>query len=456
MANREKKKNLTRKQHSRLEKERTQRKLILIGTIIVIAVVIITVVVGVVTEEIIKPRQPVAEVGDTSITTGEFQAFTRYQRFQLVNEYLGTYQYVSQMSDPNTASYFESYLLQIQSQLNPEILGLNVINQMVEDVIIKKEAERLGIEVAKQEVEQKIQESIFQYYPNGTPTPGPTRPVYPTPTLSYLQLTLVPPTPTIVISETMTETSGSDEAVDNGELADNESDATTPTLMPTEILPTSTAYTEKAYTQNYDQYFSYLRSYARLDEKEIYDYFEMVILREKVAEAVITDLPKEEEKLWARHILFQDTDTGKEQAEEFLKRIKAGEDFVTVAEELSANPPKDEEVGGTIIFEDLGWFGEGSMVETFEAAAKALEVGEISDPVQTSFGWHVIQLLGRDVQPRSQTSLDQLREQEFQIWITKKRAEYEINISPDWISLVPEEPDIPEQAKIPTDQQTGQ
>ena len=141
-------------------------------------------------------------------------------------------------------------------------------------------------------------------------------------------------------------------------------------------------------------------------------------------------------------------DAGKEQADAFLDRIDAGEDFVTVAEELSSSATEDEQGLQMIVFEDLGWFGEGMMVEAFEAASQALEVGEISEPVETSFGWHVIQLLGKDLQPISKTNLNQLQEQRFQVWLVEKRAEYEVNISPDWVSLVPDEPAIPEQAII--------
>ena len=164
-------------------------------------------------------------------------------------------------------------------------------------------------------------------------------------------------------------------------------------------------------------------------------------------EVIITDIPAEAEVLWARHILFRDQDTGEEQAINFLARIDAGEDFVTVARELST-VPDDSEEEAQIIFEDLGWFGEGQMVEPFETASRSLEIGEISQPVNTSFGWHIIQLLGRDSKPLSQAEISQLRAEGFQNWLTTKRLEFTVNINPDWLSAVPTEPDIPEQLKI--------
>lgn len=83
----------------------------------------------------------------------------------------------------------------------------------------------------------------------------------------------------------------------------------------------------------------------------------------------------------ASHILVET----EEAAAEAKARAEAGEAFADLAAELSTGPSGPN--GGA-----LGWFGLGRMVPPFEAAVVALEVGEISDPVQTDFGWHVILL----------------------------------------------------------------
>ena len=87
----------------------------------------------------------------------------------------------------------------------------------------------------------------------------------------------------------------------------------------------------------------------------------------------------------ARHILV---DT-KEKAEEIIGKIKAGGDFAALAKENSKDPGSKED-GGM-----LGFFGRNQMVPEFEKAAFELKKGEISAPVQSQFGWHVIKVEDR-------------------------------------------------------------
>ena len=86
----------------------------------------------------------------------------------------------------------------------------------------------------------------------------------------------------------------------------------------------------------------------------------------------------------ASHILVKDRTA----AEDILRKAKQGAQFESLAREFSTCPSKSS--GG-----DLGWFGEGKMVASFESAVKRLSPGSMSDVVQTQFGYHVIKCTGR-------------------------------------------------------------
>ena len=92
-----------------------------------------------------------------------------------------------------------------------------------------------------------------------------------------------------------------------------------------------------------------------------------------------------------------------DQATNALKRIRAGEEFAKVAEELSQDPGSASSGG------DLGYFEKGIMDKQFEDVAFAMSVGEVSEPVKSSFGYHIIKLT--EIQKESGKSYDQVKDQ---------------------------------------------
>ena len=92
---------------------------------------------------------------------------------------------------------------------------------------------------------------------------------------------------------------------------------------------------------------------------------------------------EEPTQIRASHILVETEET----AQEIVALARAdGADFAALAREHSTGPSGPQ--GG-----DLGWFGKGQMVPAFQDAAFAMKAGEVSDPVQTQFGWHVIKVV---------------------------------------------------------------
>lgn len=98
----------------------------------------------------------------------------------------------------------------------------------------------------------------------------------------------------------------------------------------------------------------------------------------------------------AAHILVATED----EAKDLITKLEGGADFAELAKEFSTGPSGP---GGG----DLGWFGPGMMVKPFEDAVFALEVGAVSAPVQTQFGWHVVKL--NDTRMVGAPELDEVR-----------------------------------------------
>ena len=86
-----------------------------------------------------------------------------------------------------------------------------------------------------------------------------------------------------------------------------------------------------------------------------------------------------------------------------MTRLEAGEDFASLAREVSEDPASASSGG------DLGFFSRGIMTPEFEATVYALQIGERSEPVQTPFGFHVIEL--SEIKPEQRTPLAEVREQ---------------------------------------------
>ncbi len=138
----------------------------------------------------------------------------------------------------------------------------------------------------------------------------------------------------------------------------------------------------------------------------------------------------------ARHILVK----SKAQADMIEAQLKKGGDFATLAKQYSIDPGTKDKGG------DLGWFGPGQMVPAFQNAAFALKPGQISAPVQTPFGWHIIQV--EAVKPLTKdAAIDQIKKQQeslqIQPFMNQLRTSAKIEVEdPRYQDLFPSPPPV--------------
>jgi peptidyl-prolyl cis-trans isomerase C len=140
-----------------------------------------------------------------------------------------------------------------------------------------------------------------------------------------------------------------------------------------------------------------------------------------------------EEEVHARHILIRAPDgdekasaSAKAKIEAIIARLKKGEDFATVAKETTEDPSGKANGG------DLGYFTKEQMVPAFADVAFKLEKGQISEPVKTQFGWHVIKVEDKRIKPppkfeQVKQQIDQYVQRKAQADLVQKlRAEAKI------------------------------
>jgi parvulin-like peptidyl-prolyl isomerase len=172
-----------------------------------------------------------------------------------------------------------------------------------------------------------------------------------------------------------------------------------------------------------------------MTDKSYRRFVEIRLLQEKVRDAVAGDVGSTQEQVWARHILVSDEAT----ALSIIERLKNGEDFAELAKEFSTD------TGSAVNGGDLGWFGPGKMVPEFETAAFALEKsGDFTQtPVQSQFGYHIIQLIAKQDRPLTADEVSKARDAKYSEWLAAVRETYTVVINDEfWRLRDPKDPNF--------------
>ena len=204
----------------------------------------------------------------------------------------------------------------------------------------------------------------------------------------------------------------------------------TPTITETPtITQTPTPYTEELYKTNFQNNITNWATigFTNADFRNLVRY---QLLRDKLIQAFKKDVAPTEEQVWARHILVKDEAT----ANDILTRIKNGEDFGKLAAELSDDTASKANNG------DLGWFGKGMMDVEFEKSAFSLAIGEISQPVKSQSGYHIIQVLGKENKPLADADITSKAQQNFSDWQTTAAAATDVHKFDTWTNHLITEP----------------
>ena len=428
---------LHKKHVARLQREQQQSRMILYAFVGILAAVVLLLVYGYLDINYFQLQKPVAKVGDTEILASQFEPRVRMQRQQILAQYNQYAQY-GQLFGMDV----QTQLTQLETQLNStETIGQSVLDQMINEQLIRLEAAKRGITVSDAELNEAKQSS-FAFFPNGSPTPTvtPTEVTLPeVPAEAYKIVTKTPlPTATLEFTLTPEVTTGTVEATATAQPSATPTATLEPIRTATQgptatASPTATPYTLEGFNTQFSDAQERMQKLG-LKEKDYLEFFDLQVLERKLLDDLTAELPRVEKQVWARHILVADEVT----ALTVIERLNSGEDFAVLAKELSTDTGSAQNGG------DLGWFGSGAMVAEFETAAFALEnPGDYTTtPVASDFGFHIIQLIAKQDRPLTAEQYDAAKNKVFSEWLTAAREEYGVETFDIWKQHVPTEPNF--------------
>jgi parvulin-like peptidyl-prolyl isomerase len=247
--------------------------------------------------------------------------------------------------DQQARFYQAQGLAQASTQVSLQRSGLpdQVLDTMIEEKLVAAELARRGLTVTDAEVEAGVRKEIAEQEAMTRPTPSPT----------------------------------AAPAADSSPGPTN-----TPTAGP---APTSTAVPTLAADEFDTAYQTFLQR-ANLTDTAYRELKRAELARDRLREDIGKSVQRTEEMVHARHILVDNQDS----LQQVQQKLAEGVPFDQVAKELSTDRGSRDKGG------DLGWFPRGQMNAPFEAAAFTQPIGEISQPVQSPNGHHIIQVLERD------------------------------------------------------------
>jgi parvulin-like peptidyl-prolyl isomerase len=196
-------------------------------------------------------------------------------------------------------------------------------------------------------------------------------------------------------------------------------------------LPTEspTPFTLQGFQGEFKKTVDEFKDYG-ISEQTLRSVYEIQVLRKKMMEDQVKDLQTTETQVLARHILVN-TDAEAKAVEELLSQ---GVDFAEVARKYSKDTGSGQNGG------ELGWAPPSNYVTEFADAVSSLPIGQISEPVKTEFGYHIIQVVARENLPLSADQLEQKKQTAFDEWLQSIRDSADITINDIWKTLVPTEP----------------
>jgi parvulin-like peptidyl-prolyl isomerase len=358
---------------------------------------------------VIEPNSAIAIVNETEVTNREYRNRVFYERFVLDEQLQQISQQFAALppaeEDDQFAQLLRNQYQQMFSQLSQQrsTIDRQVLDLMIAEQLMEAEAAQRGITVTDDDVTEFI--NRFLAGRQG----GLTAAAASETSIARVDATATAavwtPTPTLIPSPTLTNT---------GELTGS---TTVPNSVPSPApTPTFNIIADDELATQYDNWMNTLAEVANTGEADYRRYIRLAVLREKLGESLGDEVPTIAEQARARHILVE----SEEEANQVVERLQAGEDFAELATELSLDTASAA-AGG-----DLGFVPRDRFVASVDEVVFSLPPGQLSDPVESQFGWHVIEVLERGERELSPADYSQAQRVALSEWIANAREAAEI------------------------------
>jgi parvulin-like peptidyl-prolyl isomerase len=373
-------------------------------------------------EYVYKPNQTLATVGAVSISRQDYWKSRAIGLYEQAMQYQDFAQFVGPDQQGQYLALAQQSLAQLPTVWGSTDVDPASLQKMVDDQIYLQGMDDLGLDMSEDEIRTF---ALNRFAPPGAPLIAPS----PTATLTAERAAMATSTAAALfatpLASPVAATPVAGTSVASTPVASSPSLATpvagTPGATPLAIAPTAPAATPNpaearaTAEAGFAQFAAQVFPLAHLSQE---DYERLVaapaLARQKVGDALAATVGQSAPQVRAAHILLPT----REEAEVARARVtEDGEDFATVARELSIDEASAANGG------ELGWFTREEMVAPFAEAAFALEPGAISEPVESEFGWHVIQVQERDPErPLTDLQINRLQQTAEERWLAEQRA----------------------------------
>lgn len=405
------------RRQTRRQRETRQQRIFFLSMLACVALVALILGGGILYEYVIKPNAVLAEVNGHEIRRRDYWKYHSTVLYDNARQYEAIASQFQAQQPDQAAQYLQfaaSFDLQREDVWGSTDVSETTVQQMIDDRLYIEGAEAMGVTVSPDEAELlALNRFSLPDAPLITPQPTPTMSAaradmttataegersiaMGTPVIPPVSGTPVPAAPLATPVPAVPE-------------------ATPPVGLPaTPTLEESRTTADIEFELFRDEVFP--PAHMSMD-----DYIRLSVIpqaiRERVDSQIVSGVPQSAEQLEAEHILVGTQDL----ATELHAQVTGGADFEQIAR-ASSTDTATAPTGGK-----LGWITREQMDPAFAEAAFALQPGQISEPVQTPFGWHVIRVLDRDAdRPLSPEQYSTATDDAIASWLETQRAQSDV------------------------------